>query len=202
VFQDGKGGILQQGAGGAVLGLGARVLFEPSRLGSSYIARLSLHRDRARLRRASILPPEAGSLFSVWPKKSNQKRGHPDAAPFPFVIYKPLCGGEGWAIRPAGGSAWMPIPFRQGRSPVEKPGRPSRTCGAKSPASAKRGALSFGYFSLSKQRKVTRPPAGGRKLAAGEQGLSNAPKGRKPAAGEQGLSNASNEATRQKKNPQ
>ena len=36
-----------------------------------------------------------------------------------------------------------------------------------------RGALSFGYFSLGKQRKVTRPPAGGRKPAAGEPGRHN-----------------------------
>src|ERR1700761_5984515 len=68
----------------------------------------------------------------------------------------------------------MPGTFRQGRSPVEKPGRPSRTCRAKSSASAKRGALSFGYFSLAKQRKVTRPPAGGRKPAAGEHANGNA----------------------------
>jgi len=38
----------------------------------------------------------------------------------------------------------------------------------RSPDSATRGALSFGYFSLSTQRKVTRPSAEGRKPAAGE----------------------------------
>ena len=37
-----------------------------------------------------------------------------------------------------------------------------------------RGALSLGYFSLGKQRKVTRPPAGGRKPAAGEPGRRHA----------------------------
>ena len=60
--------------------------------------------------------------------------------------------------------------FVRAGGPVEKPGRPSRTCRAISPASAKRGALSFGYFSLSKQRKVTRRSADRRKPAAGEPG--------------------------------
>jgi hypothetical protein len=32
-------------------------------------------------RRASGPLPRPGSLFSVWPEKSNQKRGHPDATP-------------------------------------------------------------------------------------------------------------------------
>jgi len=45
--------------------------------------------------------------------------------------------------RPAGASAWMPMPFRQDRSPVEKPGPDSRTCRAGCPASAKRGGLSL-----------------------------------------------------------
>jgi len=44
----------------------------------------------------------------------------------------------------------------------------------RSPDSATRGALSFGYFSLSTQRKVTRPSAEGRKPAAGEQAGGNA----------------------------
>jgi len=35
----------------------------------------------ARLRRASVLLPEAGSLLFGWPKRSNQEKGHPDAAP-------------------------------------------------------------------------------------------------------------------------
>src|SRR5579859_5486713 len=42
-----------------------------------------------------------------------------------------------------------------------------------------RGALSLGYFSLGKQRKVTRPPAGGRKHAAGEPSRRNATTKRK-----------------------
>ncbi|WP_267221820.1 hypothetical protein, partial [Dyella silvae] len=50
------------------------------------------------------------------------------------------------------------------------------TCRANSPASAKRGALSFGYFSLSKQRKVTRRSADRRKPAAGEPDHGNAHK--------------------------
>jgi hypothetical protein len=73
----------------------------------------------------------------------------------------------------------MPGTFRQGRSPVEKPGRPSRTCRAISSASAKRGAFLFGYFLLGKQEKVTRPPAGGRKPAAGEPGRGHAKTERK-----------------------
>jgi hypothetical protein len=64
--------------------------------------------------------------------------------------------------RPAGESAGMPIPFRRGRSPVEKLGTRPRTWRAKPGRRLIRGALSLGYFSLGKQRKVTRPPAGGR----------------------------------------
>ena len=86
-----------------------------------------------------------------------------------FCPSGPLRGGEGWTKRPAGESARMPIPFRRGRSPVEKPGRPSRTGRLHRPAPSG-GALLFGYFLLGKQEKVTRPPAGGRKPAAGEPG--------------------------------
>jgi hypothetical protein len=76
----------------------------------------------------------------------------------------PLCGGEGWTIRPAGGSAWMPIPFRRGRSPVEKPGRPSRTVWAVSPDSAKRGCPSLWLLSLGQARESD--PASGRRSEA------------------------------------
>jgi hypothetical protein len=72
--------------------------------------------------------------------------------------------------------------FRPGRSPLEKPGRPSRTGWAAGPASATRGALLFGYFLLGKQEKVTRAAAAARKPAvsrglpsvAGEPGRDNA----------------------------
>src|SRR6185312_7782245 len=39
----------------------------------------------------------------------------------------PVCGGEARTKRPAGCAAGMPHTFRRGRSPVEKPGRDSRT---------------------------------------------------------------------------
>ncbi|ULU27221.1 hypothetical protein DYST_04176 [Dyella terrae] len=63
--------------------------------------------------------------------------------------------------------------FARAGSPVEKPGRPSRTGRLYRPAPSG-GALSLGYFSLGKQRKVTRRPAGGRKPAAGEPGRDHA----------------------------
>ncbi len=68
----------------------------------------------------------------------------------------------------------MPIPFRQGRRPCRK-ARPPLTdwLGVAQPAPSG-GALLFGYFLLGKQEKVTRPPAGGRKPAAGEPGRGNA----------------------------
>jgi len=72
----------------------------------------------------------------------------------------PLCGGEGWTIRPAGVPDRTSGTFRPGRSPVEKPGRPSRTGRAIGSASARRGAFLFGYFLLGKQEKVTRPSHG------------------------------------------
>jgi len=43
----------------------------------------------------------------------------------------------------------MSVTFRPGRSPVEKPGRPSRTGWAAGPVSAMRGALSFGIATIS-----------------------------------------------------
>ena len=55
--------------------------------------------------------------------------------------------------------------------PVEKPRNPTAHLEGRRPGRRViRGAFSFGYFSLGKQRKVTRPPAGGRKPAAGEPG--------------------------------
>src|SRR6185369_684492 len=82
--------------------------------------------------------------------------------------------------------------------PVEKPRSPPAHLEGRRPGRRViRGALSFGYFSLlrascpppfgpaspfararsacvGKQRKVTRPPAGGRKPAAGEQASDHA----------------------------
>jgi hypothetical protein len=62
-------------------------------------------------------------------------------------------------------SAWTPMPFRQDRSPVEKPGPGSRTCRAGCPASAKRGGLSLWLaFSLATQRESNSCAEGARKL--------------------------------------
>src|SRR6185312_388456 len=53
----------------------------------------------------------------------------------------------------------MSTPFRQDRSPVEKPGPGSRTCRAGGPASAKRGVV-FSWVLLfwTSKREVPRPP--------------------------------------------
>jgi hypothetical protein len=63
----------------------------------------------------------------------------------------PYAVSERGTRRPAGELAWMPIPFRQGRSPVEKPGRLSRL-GGRSPQSTEYGVpflwvtfLDFGH---------------------------------------------------------
>src|ERR1700743_2157230 len=61
--------------------------------------------------------------------------------------------------------------FARAGCPVEKPRNPHAYLEGQRPARRGiRGAVSFGYFSLGKQRKVTRSPAGGRKPAAGEPG--------------------------------
>ena len=53
----------------------------------------------------------------------------------------------------------MPIPFRQDRSPVEKPGPSSRTCRAWMPGKRQAGWPSLWVtFLLASKRKVTRPP--------------------------------------------
>ena len=70
----------------------------------------------------------------------------------------PLCGGEGRSTGPQGDRQGCRSFFAGAGCPVEKPGRSSRTFRAGSPESAKRGGLSFGYFSLATQRKVTRAP--------------------------------------------
>src|SRR5579862_8882796 len=59
--------------------------------------------------------------------------------------------------------------------PVEKPRNPPAHLEGQRPGRRViRGALLFGYFLLGKQEKVTRPPAGGRKPAAGEPGRDTA----------------------------
>ena len=54
----------------------------------------------------------------------------------------------------------MPAPFRQDMSPVEKPGRGSRTCRAQ-PGKRRGGSPSLGYFSL-RLKRSNAPSAGGR----------------------------------------
>ncbi len=63
----------------------------------------------------------------------------------------------------------MPASLASGQDALStNPATRPRTWRAKPGRRLIRGAVSFGYFSLGKQRKVTRPPAGGRKPAAGE----------------------------------
>jgi hypothetical protein len=70
----------------------------------------------------------------------------------------PLCGG---AARPIGpqGIGTMPIPFRRHTEvPSKSQAMPHGLSAHGWAESAKRGGLSLGYFSLAKQRKVTRAP--------------------------------------------
>ena len=70
----------------------------------------------------------------------------------------------------------MPIPFRQGRSPVEKPGPGSRTCRARMPGKRQAGWPSLLVtFLLATQEKSDSAAGGGRKPAAGEPGCNVAP---------------------------
>src|SRR5579859_2023829 len=63
----------------------------------------------------------------------------------------------------------MPASLASGQEALStNPATRTRTYRAPPDRRLIRGALSLGYFSLGKQRKVTRPPAGGRKHAAGE----------------------------------
>jgi len=88
----------------------------------------------------------------------------------------PRAGGR--RNSPQGGRHGCRPGDRQGRTPCRS--TPPPVC---DPAGARhRGGLSFGYFSLAKQRKVTRPPAGGRKPAV--------PRGLPSVAGEPGRGNA------------
>jgi len=66
-------------------------------------------------------------------------------------------------------AAWMRPVFRQDRDVLSKnPVTRTRTWRAKPGRRVIRGALSFGHFSLGKQRKVTRAAAAARKPAARE----------------------------------
>ena len=78
---------------------------------------------------------------------------------WPAALPGPLCGGETESTGRVSGHRQDADAFSQvhGRT-FEKPGSGSRTFRAGSPESAKRGGLSFGYFSLATQRKVTRAP--------------------------------------------
>ncbi|GFZ97740.1 hypothetical protein [Dyella caseinilytica] len=80
-----------------------------------------------------------------------------EACALALLLVGPLGSDEGWEDQaPSGAWAWMPMPFRQGRSPVEKPLPPFMHL---APAKRSLGVpFSFGYFSLGTQRKVTRVP--------------------------------------------
>ncbi|SFS17037.1 hypothetical protein SAMN05216570_3451 [Dyella sp. OK004] len=87
----------------------------------------------------------------------------------------PLWSGEGWTIRPRRGRRQGCLRLFDTTGTSCRKARPTLTDSEGEARRARnRGAFSFGYFSLGKQRKVTRPPAGGRKLAAGEPGCNNA----------------------------
>jgi len=95
---------------------------------------------------------------------------------WPLTFGPPCAAVRGGRIGPAGGIGRDADSFSPGQEPRRK-ARPPLTNWPAEPASAKWGCSFFwhchhlgGYFSLSKQRKVTRPPAGGRKPAAGEPG--------------------------------
>jgi hypothetical protein len=89
--------------------------------------------------------------------------------------FGPLWRG-GWVEgKPEGWLAGMPASLSSGQEALSTNLRnpPAYLEGAARKA-RHRGGLSLGYFSLATQREVTRPPAGGRKPAAGEPGRANA----------------------------
>jgi len=80
----------------------------------------------------------------------------------------PLCGGEGWSIRPRRGARQgCRALFVRAGARSKSPAAPHGLAG-RSPDSATRGAFLFGYFLLGTQEKVTRAAAAGRMPAAGE----------------------------------
>ncbi len=114
--------------------------------------------------------PARGTWTRLRPVRCAAKLHEPEA----FDLRGPCAAVRVGRTGPQGDRHGCRSLFVRAGSPVEKPGQPSRTCRAISPASAKRGALSFGYFSLSTQRKVTRRSADRRKPAAGEPGRGSA----------------------------
>ncbi|PMQ05204.1 hypothetical protein DyAD56_10145 [Dyella sp. AD56] len=80
---------------------------------------------------------------------------------FAFDLRAPCAAVRGGRKGPQGNRHGCRFLFARAGSPVEKPGRPTRTGRLRRPAPSG-GAFSLGYFSLGKQRKVTRPPVGGR----------------------------------------
>ena len=77
----------------------------------------------------------------------------------------PLCGGEGWTIRPRRGARHgCRALFVRAGARSKSPAAPHGLAG-RSPDSATRGAVLFGYFLLGKQEKVTRAAAAVRKPA-------------------------------------
>ncbi|RDI97604.1 hypothetical protein DVT68_15030 [Dyella solisilvae] len=90
-----------------------------------------------------------------------------------FDFHSPMARrvGGGIARRVAGRDAGQFV-VRAG-CPVDKPRNPPANLEGVARKACHRGGLSFGYFSLATQRKVTRCPAGLRKPAAGEQAGGN-----------------------------
>src|SRR5579859_3678322 len=87
----------------------------------------------------------------------------------------PYGAAGGWRKKPAGWPAGMPASLSSGQDALSTNLRnpPAHLEGAARKA-RHRGGLSFGYFSLATQRKVTRAAAAARKPAAGEPGRENA----------------------------
>ena len=84
--------------------------------------------------------------------------------------------GEGKARRVAGTT---PASLSSGQDALSTNRRnPPAHLEGKARKARHRGGLSLGYFSLATHREVTRPPAGGRKPAAGEPGRGHASKER------------------------
>jgi len=73
-----------------------------------------------------------------------------------FDLQAPLSGGEGRTKRPRRGAGQEPGTFRRGRSPVEKPGRPSRTGRLYRPAT-RRGCPFFGLLFFYSGHPALRP---------------------------------------------
>jgi len=91
----------------------------------------------------------------VAPNRFTQRRDVPRSSTsrvlkaLAFDLRAPLSGGEGRMIRPRRGAGQEPGTFRRGRSPVEKPGRPSRTGRLYRPAT-RRGCPSLWLLSDAK----------------------------------------------------